>query len=150
MRKSTMISGKNTPISAIYGIGEKRAALFSKLGVNDAGDLVYYFPRGYENRGNIKTVEEVEDGEVCSLELTVSAKPKSVLIKRGMTLTKLSGFDDTGKCSITYFNQPYMDRALIQGETYRFYGKIEKKPKKKSYIQINIIRNGSSVIIYLK
>ncbi len=78
MRKSTMISGKNTPISAIYGIGEKRAALFSKLGVNNAGDLVYYFPRGYENRGNIKTVEEVEDGEVCSLELTVSAKPKSV------------------------------------------------------------------------
>ena len=127
MRKSTMISGKNTPISAIYGIGEKRAALFSKLGINNAGDLVYYFPRGYENRGNIKTVEEVEDGEVCSLELTVSAKPKSVLIKRGMTLTKLSGFDETGKCSITYFNQPYMDKALVQGETYRFYGKIEKK-----------------------
>ncbi len=127
MRKSTMISGKNTPISAIYGIGEKRAALFEKLGVKNAGDLVYYFPRGYENRGFIKTVSQVEDGEVCSLMLTVSNRPRSVMIKRGMTLTKLQCFDDTGKCSITYFNQPYMDRALIQGQTYRFYGKIEKK-----------------------
>ena len=48
------------------------------------------------------------------------------MIRRGMTLTKFSAFDDTGSCKITYFNQPYIKDSIVQGGTYRFYGRVKR------------------------
>ena len=37
-------------LTGIKGIGEKRAALFKKLGIVTKRDLLSYFPRTYEDR----------------------------------------------------------------------------------------------------
>ena len=37
------------PITKLSGIGEKRAALFRKLGIESVGDMVTYYPRSYED-----------------------------------------------------------------------------------------------------
>ena len=122
-------TGALAPVTRIRGVGEKRAESFAKLGAKTVGELVYHFPRGYENRGNIKNVEEVEDGELCALVLCVAAASRPVMIRRGMTLTKVAAFDDTGKCNITFFNQPYVRDVLREGAYFRFYGRVEKKGK---------------------
>ncbi len=127
MRKSTMELGKNTPVSYLYGIGPKKAEAFSRLGIFTLRDLCYHFPRAYENRGNIKTLDQVSDGEVCALMLTVAGTPRSAQIRRGMVITKLQAFDESGKCNITYFNAPYVKDALRTGETYRFFGRAAIK-----------------------
>lgn len=46
------------------------------------------------------------------------------MVKGRMTLTKISAFDETGRCGITFFNQGYLKDVLKLGATYRFYGKI--------------------------
>ncbi len=119
-------SGAGAPVTSLYGVGEKRAAAFAKMGVETLRDLVYHFPRGYENRGNVKNLDEVEDGELCSLILCVAGTPKSAMIRRGMTITKLAAVDDTGKCTITFFNQPYVRDVLREGAYFRFYGRVKK------------------------
>ena len=78
MRKNFLDKGKDTPIERFYGVGEKRAEAFHKIGVFTASDAVYRFPRAYEPRGNVKTTVSAGDGEVCSLVLTVAGAPKSV------------------------------------------------------------------------
>lgn len=123
MRKSTMDIGASTPVSYLYGIGPKKAEAFARLGIFTLRDLCYHFPRAYENRGNIKLLSEVTDGEVCALMLTVSGTPKIARIRRGMDLTKLRAFDESGSCNITFFNAPYVKDALHTGETFRFFGK---------------------------
>ncbi len=119
-------SGVYSPVTKLYGVGQKRAESFAKLGIENVGDLVFHFPRAYENRGNVKTIDEAEDGELCSFILCVAAPPKTAMIRRGMTLTKLSAVDETGKCGITFFNQPYVRDVLTQGAYFRFYGRIKK------------------------
>ncbi len=126
MRKNSLAMGKSTPIERFFGIGEKRAESFHKLGIRNARDLVYHFPRAYEPRGNVKTTSEVEDGEVCSLILTVATEPKNALIRKGMTLTKFTAMDDDGMCGITYFNQPYIKDVAHKGMVFRFFGKIKR------------------------
>lgn len=121
--------GARAPVTSIYGVGEKRASAFSKLGVETVYDLVYHFPRGYENRGNVKNVEDVKDGELCALILCVAGTPKSAMIRRGMTITKVAAVDDTGKCNITFFNQPYVRDVLREGAYFRFYGRVKKTGK---------------------
>ncbi len=125
MRKSTLAVGKNTPIERFYGIGEKRAESFHKLGLHTAGDLVYHFPRGYEQRGNVKTTGTALDGEICSLVLTVATEPKNAMIRRGMTITRFSAFDEDGMCALTFFNQPYIRDMAHKGMVFRFFGKVE-------------------------
>lgn len=119
-------------VDTLYGVGEKRAQSFEKLGIKTVGELAYHFPRAYENRGNVKTLEEAEHGELCSFILCVSSPAKSAMIRKGMTLTKLTAFDDTGKCNITFFNQPYVRDVLVQGAYFRFYGRISKEAKTPS------------------
>ena len=126
MRRNSLTVGKSTPIDRFYGIGEKRAEAFHKLGIYDATDLVYHFPRAYEPRGNVKTTAEVEDGEVCSLVMTVATEPKNALIRKGMTLTKFTALDDEGMCAVTFFNQPYVKDMAHKGAVFRFFGKVKR------------------------
>lgn len=121
-----MKNGVYLPITKLRGIGEKRASAFEKLGVKTVGDLLFHFPRAYENRGNIKTIAEANDGELCALILCVGDTPKSAMIRRGMTLTKLVAVDETGKCNITFFNQAYVKDVLTIGSYFRFYGRVKK------------------------
>lgn len=108
-------------------MGKARAACLSALGIERIGDLVTFYPRAYEHRGNIKTLTETKDGEKQSVVLTVATEPKVTLIKRGMSLLKFRAYDESGSAEIIYFNQDYMKGRFSLGETYRFFGKIEKK-----------------------
>ena len=121
--------GANAPVKTIRGVGDKRTESFAKLGVETVGELIYHFPRGYENRGNVKNIEDILDGELCSAVLCVAASPKTAMVRRGMTLTKLAAVDETGKCNITFFNQPYVRDVLQEGSYFRFYGRFKKTGK---------------------
>ncbi len=127
MRVSTLKTGQNTPVERFFGVGAKRAEAFHRLGIYTARDLVYHFPRAYEPRGNVKTTLDAADGEVCSLVLTVNTEPKSAMIRRGMVITKVTAFDDFGKCGITFFNQPYVKDLMHRGSTFRFFGKVKRE-----------------------
>ncbi len=127
MRKHLLQTGKDTPIERFYGVGAKRAEAFHKMGIETAEDAVYRFPRAYEPRGNVKTTGEVEDGEVCSLILTVAEEAKNAVIRKGMTITKFKAFDEDGNCSLIFFNQPYIKDAARRGAVFRFFGKVKRE-----------------------
>ena len=126
MAKNRFEVGKNSPVTYLSGIGEKKAQALSKIGIQTVYDAVRHYPRAYENRGDVRNVADIADEAVCSLILTVSARPQTAMIRRGMTITKFSAFDDTGTCRITYFNQPYIKDLIAQGGTYRFYGRVRR------------------------
>jgi ATP-dependent DNA helicase RecG len=48
----------NTDIKKLYGVGPARAAAYASLGISSIGDLLMHYPRGYEDRGDIKLIEE--------------------------------------------------------------------------------------------
>ncbi len=113
-----------TDIRYLKGVGEKKALLFHKLGVFTLGDCLEYFPRGYEDRSRFCTVAQAQPGQDCCIRATVAADPSSRLIRRGLTVTKLRAFDQTGVMELVYFNQPYVKNQLRQGEEYVFFGRV--------------------------
>lgn len=115
------------PITALHGVGAVRAEAYHKLGICLAGDLLWHFPRSYENRGDVKTLAEATVGEKQALAMTIATKPTVARIRRGFTILKFRAFDATGTCEISYFNQDYLKNTFLVGEEYRFYGKLEKK-----------------------
>ena len=117
-------------ISTIRGVGPAKAAAYAKLGVYTTTDLMYHFPRSYENRGDVHLLSEAPaDGRV-SVILTVGSEPRSTRIRGRMTLLKFKAFDESGVCEITYFNQEYLKSRFVLGSTFRFYGKVQRTAKR--------------------
>ena len=121
-----------SPLTVLNGVGAVRAKAYSKLGIDVVGDLLFHFPRSYENRGDIKKLEECDGASKCAVILTVATAPKIARIRRGMSLLKFKAYDESGMCEITYFNQDYLKTAFPLGETFRFYGKVERAGSKFS------------------
>ncbi len=116
--------GLKAPTSTLFGVGKTRVAQLEKLGICTLGDLIYHFPRAYENRGSVISLSKATENENSALLLTVKTQPSSRLIRRGLTITKFKAFDDTGTAEIIFFNMPYVKDVFSIGATFRFYGKI--------------------------
>ena len=116
------------PVTKLKGIGAVRAAAYSRIGVRTVGDLLFDFPRAYENRGNIELLSEITDPDAKhAVILTVATSPKVVRLRsRRMTFLKFKAYDDSGFAEITFFNQDFLRDKFPLGSTFRFYGKVEK------------------------
>ena len=121
---------RNMPVRKLYGVGAAREAAYARMGIHTVGDLLLHYPRGYENRGDVRLLCEADGVSKCSHVLTVATEPKSVRVRGRMSLLKFRAFDDSGICDITFFNQEYLKNVFPVGGVFRFYGRVEKKQTK--------------------
>ncbi len=121
-------------VKNLKGVGPAKATAYEKLGIRTTKDLLYHFPRSYENRGDICTLADAPEDARCALVLTVGTEPRSARIRGRMTLLKFRAYDESGTCEITFFNQDYLKHRFLLGSTFRFWGKVQKTGKnKKTY-----------------
>ena len=113
----------NSPVSVLSGVGATRQKQLEKLGIHTLRDLIYFFPRAYERRGDVKLLSETVLDAPQSYILTVATEPRGANIRRGLTLTKLRAFDDSGACEVVFFNSPFVKSVFHVGASFRFYGK---------------------------
>ena len=116
-------------VKKLYGVGNARAAAYSALGIRTVSDLISHYPRGYEDRGDIRLIGEVDDYEKHAFILTVASEPKTARVKGRMTITKLRAYDDSAQCEIVFFNQEYVKSVFTLGSTFRFYGRLDKSSR---------------------
>ena len=121
----------STRVEELSGIGKTRAEKLNKMGISTLRDLIYYFPRAYENRGDVRTLGMHDTETPHSYVLTVSNEVNSVLIKKGMTISKFRAFDESGSCEIIFFNSPFVKDVFHTGSTFRFYGKASFKKQRR-------------------
>ena len=116
-------------INGIKGIGTKYAELFAKMNIRTKEDLLYYFPRSYEEFPRVCTIADVVSEQKNAVEGLITG---TVNLRRVRNLSILSFTiaDRTGAMSVTVFNMPYLKNALHAGKRYVFYGRVVKKGDK--------------------
>ena len=115
-----------TPVTKLYGVGKVRAEKYAKMGIDTVGALLEHYPRGYENRGDVRLLKDTYDDCKSSVILTVATEPRVARLKKRMTLLKFKAYDESGFCEITYFNQEFLKNAFPVGSDFRFYGKVQR------------------------
>lgn len=113
-------------ILELKGIGAARAKAFSRLELETTFDLLRYYPADYEDRTSASDIRSLIPGRACCVRAMVAEEPRESRIRDGLSLTKLTAVDDTGRLFLTFFNSPFVKNSLIVGKTYIFYGKVEK------------------------
>ena len=114
-----------SPVTQLRGIGPARAAQLAKLGIVTLYDLLAYFPREYEDRTHPVEIAGLQPGVPACFRAMVVSQPVLRRIGKGRDLTRLTVADETGKLTLTYFNQPYVKEQLHYGESYYFYGALQ-------------------------
>ena len=113
-------------ISEVKGIGAKTEELFHKLGVYTVGDILLHYPRSYMQYPKAKYISEAAEGETAAIIGRVLKTPV-VRRTRSMPLTVTSIGTAESSMELVWFRMPYIKNQLAAGNTYVFYGKVQRK-----------------------
>lgn len=126
--------GLTSPITSLSGVGRARAEAYARMGVVTLEDLLYHIPRAYENRGDIRKLSDIQNGDgKTALVLTVATEPRCARLPRRLSLLKFRAYDESAAAEITFFNQDYLRGKFVLGTTWRFYGAVEVHGKGSRY-----------------
>ena len=115
-------------VKFVKGVGPNRVKLLNKLNIYKLEDLITYYPREYEDRSKPKKIADTENGEECLIEGIVTSHIKEIRTHRkNMIIYKLIVRDDTDSCELVWYNQSYLKKMFRIGETYKFFGRINKR-----------------------
>ena len=115
---------ENKDIRFLKGVGEKRAKLFSRLGVSSLSALLRFYPRTYEDWSNPVDIFMSNPDEVCCVKAKIITPIKEQYIRRGTVLYKFTVQDVSGSMVVTLFNNKYLAEKLKFDQEYLFYGKM--------------------------
>ena len=91
-------------------------------------DLLYFFPRAYEDRSNSKDIKNVLADEFVVVKGIV-VDLKNQYIKAGRTMFRAILKDDTSVLELVWFNNKFIKNNIIIGDELLVYGKIKKTAK---------------------
>jgi len=113
-----------TPVQYLKGVGPKLAKTLKKLDIETIFDLIYCFPRDYEDRTQLKSIANLTPSafEIIKGEVV---KASHQLIRNRFSVLKVKIADGTGAINAVWFNQPYLAQMFRPGMRLIVSGKIE-------------------------
>ncbi|MDX9864345.1 MAG: DEAD/DEAH box helicase, partial [Anaerolineaceae bacterium] len=115
----------NAPLTTLDGIGKRYADKFNKMGLNSLIDLLYYFPRRYDDYSQLKPINRLEYGDELTVLATVQSSSARKINNGRMTITEVVVSDGTGFLRLTWFNQPWVANKMKTGLQLVLSGKID-------------------------
>ena len=118
---------RETPLTDLPGVGPARAKKLEKLGLRTLGDTLDHLPQRYEDRRECCALRDAPRDRPCCVAAMAAETPRVSYIRRGLSLVKVKAVDETGTVHITFFNQDYIREAIRPGESYIFFGTVERQ-----------------------
>ncbi|HWQ80377.1 MAG TPA: ATP-dependent DNA helicase RecG, partial [Anaerovoracaceae bacterium] len=108
----------------LKGIGPAKSAALNKLKIDTIEDFLFFYPRDYEDRREMRQIAFLRDGETALVKGTIILLVKGRGRFPGKQTLKLMVQDETGAMEVVFFNARFLDKMLKQNEDYIFYGKV--------------------------
>ena len=113
-------------LTVLQGVGPSNASSLGKLGLHTLGDMLYYYPRRYDDYSQLKPIKNLfycEQVTVIGTVQTVHTRP----IRGGKaSIVETVISDGTGGIRLSFFNQPWMANRYKPGDAISVSGKIDQ------------------------
>ncbi len=116
----------SAPTTVLPGVGAKYAQTLARLGLNTLGDMLYNFPRRYDDYTQLKPIQRLRFGEEVTVIGTVDSIDSRQIRGGFRHITEAVIGDGTGYLRVTWFNQPWIGRRLLEGAQIVLSGKIDQ------------------------
>lgn len=115
------------PVKFLKGVGPARAELLQKLGVRSISDLLFFFPRTYEDLTDVKTISRLREGELVTVVCRV-VEVDCRVSQSGTTIVGMLCEDGTGYVRAVWFNQMFVKDRYQAGQEVILSGKAKRTP----------------------
>lgn len=116
----------NMKLQEIKGIGIKTQEALEKKGIHNLRDLLYYFPRTYEDYQARVKIIDIKPGRVI-----IKGKIRNLrnihTRRKNFTITQGEVYDETGAVRVVWYNQPYRLKNFTEEKIYYFTGDYDFK-----------------------
>lgn len=116
----------NAELTVLQGVGPRHAQTLQKLGLYTLGDMLYYFPRRYEDYSQLKPIKGLWYGEQVTVIGAVQSVSSRAVRGGKMQLVEAIISDGTGALRLSWFNQPWVANRLKNGASISVSGKVEQ------------------------
>jgi len=114
-------------IRYIKGIGPKKLKTFQKIGIETIEDLLYYFPKRYEDRSNFLNISQLKEGKYYTVKAKVLARGERTSFKRkNFKILEVVVSDGKDNLFCIWFNQPYLKDYFKPQTELILYGRVER------------------------
>ncbi len=117
-------------VQFVKGVGPKWAERLSKLEIKTVRDLLYYFPREYEDRSQISQIKYTAVGDQANFKVKV-LKIDYQKIRYNLDLLRVTFSDGSDVVNGIWYNQSYLRDQFNVGDKYIISGEISEKSWKK-------------------
>src|SRR3989338_11432111 len=114
----------STPLSQVPRVGPVYQKRLQNLGITTVRDLLFHFPRSYEDFSIITPIKNIQEGSTyCATGKLLDIQQKTTYKKR-FSVTEALLQDDSGAIKIVWFQQPYLADSLKTGDQVCVAGKV--------------------------
>jgi ATP-dependent DNA helicase RecG len=118
-------------LTALAGVGPKRAGRLAEAGFRSVVSLLRHLPRRYEDRRTISPVGELADPKLAGRAVTVVARVSGLsrvwTRRRGAALVRGEIHDTTGQLPAVWFHRPYLVNQLDETTEYLLHGRLRER-----------------------
>jgi ATP-dependent DNA helicase RecG len=118
------LSALQSSVQDLPKVGPKMAEKLNRLGISTLEDMLYFFPRRFDDYTQMKPLNRLQPGET----VTVAAEVRSIVRKVGSGSRPylLVMMDDgTGLLQVIFFGQPWLQRQFKRGSQVVLSGQVE-------------------------
>ncbi|MCA9119901.1 MAG: ATP-dependent DNA helicase RecG [Planctomycetaceae bacterium] len=111
-----------TPIQYLKGVGPQRAELLERLGLRRAIDLLFFFPRDYQDMSELRAIPQLEENvpiSVCGVVDEIDERNTGT----GRSMLGVLIRQETQFLRALWFNQPHMRQKFSVGQRVLLSGK---------------------------
>lgn len=112
-----------SPVQFLKGVGPQRAELLERLGLRTAADLVFFFPRDYQDLTELADVAELKEGELARLRGKVEDIDQRINANNGRSVLGVLVGVTRGRVRLLWFNQPQLIQRFALGHDLLITGK---------------------------
>jgi ATP-dependent DNA helicase RecG len=116
----------NSPVTVLHGVGVRHGETLKRLGMTTLGDMLYYFPRRYDDYSQLKPIKRLNYGDEVTVIGTIQNVTKRSLRNKRMTITEAVLSDGSDALLLTWFNQPWIEQRLRKGTQIVVSGKVDQ------------------------
>ncbi len=115
----------DAPVKYAKKVGPSREELLNRMGIYSVRDLIYRFPRMYDDRRRTLKILSLRDGERVSATARIVGVEKNRA--RNYTIVKAIVTDGFSNMYLVWFNQEYVYDALKNAEKIAFSGIVKNE-----------------------
>ena len=120
-----------TSVQYLTGVGPVMAKKLKRLGIETVHDLLFYFPRRYDDYSKPQMISKLQIGQDAIIKASIVQIKQSRTHRRWMSIIDALLADDTGQIRAIWFNQPFLMKILKPGQKWLFAGKVNYDFKTK-------------------